>query len=193
VGAEIDEHGGSLFDTSNGAETVLVVGDPVIYRETLRGRLGIGNIERTGCQVAPGHGVVRAHCCQYAPACAAAVTRTSGSWRRTSALSGTRAAHTESRGGVPGVSPAFAPALVFDGESDMPHADFEREGVILVHSAQLLHERHHVRHRAAGQALHTDELSASGLGEAGNRARFNPVKSPMLILQLAADGPLFAE
>jgi hypothetical protein len=92
------------------------------------------------------------------------------------ALSGKRAAHTESRGGVSGVGPAFAPALVFDGGSDMPHAHFERERVILVHSAQLLHVCRHVRHRAAGQALHTDELSASGLGEAGNRARFNPVK-----------------
>jgi hypothetical protein len=32
----------------------------------------------------------------------------------------------------------------------MPHAHFECEGVIVVHSAQLFHERHHVRHRVAG-------------------------------------------
>jgi hypothetical protein len=37
------------------------------------------------------------------------------------------------RGGIPRVSPAFAPALVFNGGSDMPHAHLEREGVILVH------------------------------------------------------------
>src|SRR2546430_6684958 len=100
----------------------------------------------------------------------------------------------ESRGGVPGVSPAFAPALVFDGGSDMPHAHFECEWVIIVHSAQFLHDRHHVRHRAAGEAPHTDELSGSGLGKAGNRARFNPVKiTHAHSLQLAADGPVFAE
>jgi hypothetical protein len=76
----------------------------------------------------------------------------------------------------------------------MPHAHFEREGIILVHSAQLLHERNHVRHRTAGQALYTDELSASGLGEAGNRARFNPVKiTHAHPLQMAGDGPVFAE
>lgn len=37
-----------------------------------------------------------------------------------------RAAPAESRGGAPGVSPAFIPALVFDDRSDMPHAHFER-------------------------------------------------------------------
>jgi hypothetical protein len=39
------------------------------------------------------------------------------------------------RGGIPRVSPAFAPALVFNGGSDMPHAHLEREGVIVVHPA----------------------------------------------------------
>jgi hypothetical protein len=39
------------------------------------------------------------------------------------------------RGGIPRVSPAFAPALVFNGDSDMPHTHLEREGVILVHPA----------------------------------------------------------
>jgi len=47
---------------------------------------------------------------------------------------------------------------------------------------------------ATGQALYTDELSASGLGEAGNRARFNPVKiTHAHPLQMAGDGPVFAE
>jgi hypothetical protein len=100
---EIDEYSDSVFYASDRAETVLVVGDLVINREALRGRRGIGNGKRTGRQMAPGHGAVRAHCYQYA-------------------LSGTRAAHTESRGGVPGVSLAFAPALVFDGGSDTPYA-----------------------------------------------------------------------
>src|SRR6266516_40355 len=71
VGAEIDDHSGSLFDTSDRAETVLVVGDLVVYEEPLRRHRGIGNLERTGCQVAPGPGAVRAHCYQYAPAWAA--------------------------------------------------------------------------------------------------------------------------
>jgi uncharacterized protein len=105
-----------------------------------------------------------------------------------------RAGHTESRGGVPGVGPAFGPALVFDGGSDMPHAHFECEGVILVHSAQLFHERHHVRHRAAGQALHADELSALCLGEAGNRARFHSIKiTHAHPLRLADHGPVFTK
>ena len=71
MGAEIDDQGGSLFDTSDRAETVLVVGDLVIYREALGRWLGIGSVERTGCQVTPGRGAVRAHCHQYAPACSA--------------------------------------------------------------------------------------------------------------------------
>jgi hypothetical protein len=66
--AEIDEQGGSLFDTGDRAETVLVVGDLVIYREVLGRRLGVGRFERTGRQVTPGRGGVRAHCYQYAPA-----------------------------------------------------------------------------------------------------------------------------
>jgi hypothetical protein len=68
LGAEIDEHGGSVFDTGDRAEAVLIVGDLVIYREPLGRRLGLGNTERTGCQVAPGRGAVRTHCYQYAPA-----------------------------------------------------------------------------------------------------------------------------
>src|SRR5262249_3897990 len=70
-GAEIDEQGGSLFDTGDRAEAVLVVGDPVAYCEPLGGRLGIGSVERAGCQVTPGPGGVGAHCHQYAPACGA--------------------------------------------------------------------------------------------------------------------------
>jgi hypothetical protein len=65
------KHGDSVFHTSDRAETVLVVGDLVINREALRGRRGIGNVKRTGRQMAPGHGAVRAHCYQYVPAWAA--------------------------------------------------------------------------------------------------------------------------
>jgi hypothetical protein len=44
-----------------------------------------------------------------------------------------------------------------------------------------------------GRPLHTDELSGSGLGEAGDRARFNPVKiAHAHSLQLAGDGPVCA-
>src|SRR4029077_7473640 len=69
VGAEIDEQCGSLFDTGDRAETVLVVGDLVVYREALGRRLRFGSVERTGCQVTPGTGGVRAHCYKYAPVC----------------------------------------------------------------------------------------------------------------------------
>jgi hypothetical protein len=65
------KHSDSVFHTSDRAETVLVVGDLVINREALRGRRGIGNVKRTGRQMAPGHGAVRAHCYQYVPAWAA--------------------------------------------------------------------------------------------------------------------------
>src|SRR5205809_4248411 len=71
MGAEIDEHSDSVFHARDRAETVLVVGDLLINREALRGRRGIGNGKRTGRQMAPGHGAVRAHCYQYAPAWAA--------------------------------------------------------------------------------------------------------------------------
>ena len=69
MGTEIDDQRGSLFDTGDRAETVLVVGDLVVYREALGRRIRVGSFERTGCQVTPGTGGVRAHHYQYAPAC----------------------------------------------------------------------------------------------------------------------------
>src|SRR5215813_4753439 len=77
---------------------------------------------------------------------------------------------------VPRVSLALAPALVFYGGSDVPHAYLEREGVIVVHAAQPLHERRHVPHGAVGQGLNGHERAVADLGEAGNRARLHPGK-----------------
>src|SRR5215831_13231683 len=68
MGAEVDEQCDSLFDTGDCAETVLVVGDLVAYREALGRRPRVGSAERAGGQVAPATGRVRAHCHQYAPA-----------------------------------------------------------------------------------------------------------------------------
>ena len=67
MGAEVDEQGGSLFDTGDRAKTVLVVGDLVIYREALGSRLRIGRAERTGGQVTPGRGGVKG---SSSPVCA---------------------------------------------------------------------------------------------------------------------------
>ena len=46
MGAEVDEQGDALFDTGDCAETVLVVGDLVVYREALGRRLKVGGVER---------------------------------------------------------------------------------------------------------------------------------------------------
>jgi hypothetical protein len=89
------KHSDSVFHTSDRAETVIVVGDLVINREALRGRRGIGNVKRTGRQMAPGHGVVRAHCYQHVPAWAAGCKEPSrdsgrGGIRRSGAFVGSR-------------------------------------------------------------------------------------------------------
>src|SRR5215813_14881450 len=71
--------------------------------------------------------------------------------------------------GHPGVSMTFLAALVLDCGSDVPDAYLERQRVLPVHAAQLVHERDHVPHGTVRQALHAHELSAASLREARDR------------------------
>jgi hypothetical protein len=68
--------------------------------------------------------------------------------------------------GFPRVSSAFLPSLILDYGSDVAQAHLERQRVILVHSAQLVHEHGHVPDRVARQVRHAHGPVA-GLGEAG--------------------------
>src|SRR5215468_2046634 len=70
---------------------------------------------------------------------------------------------------IPGVSMTFLAALVLDCGSDVPDAYLERQRVLPVHAAQLVHERDHVPHGTVRQALHAHELSAASLREARDR------------------------
>src|SRR6266536_3716260 len=63
----------------------------------------------------------------------------------------------------------FPAALVLDCGSDVPYAHLERQRVTLVHAAQPVHERDHVRHGAVRQPLHAHEFPAASLREAGDR------------------------
>src|SRR5258706_1790599 len=66
VRAEVDDQGDSRFDTLYCAETVLVVSDHLIYGEGLGRRLGIAQVEGTGCEMALADGAGLAHYLQYA-------------------------------------------------------------------------------------------------------------------------------
>jgi len=81
------------------------------------------------------------------------------------------------RGGVfPRVSSAFLPALILDHGSDVAQAHLERQRVILVHSAELVHEHGHVPDRMARQVRHAHEPAGAGLGKAGDRTGLDSVK-----------------
>jgi len=58
----------------------------------------------------------------------------------------------------------------------VPYAHLERQRVLRVHAAQLVHERDHVLHGAVRQALHAHELPAASLREAGDRTCPDSVK-----------------
>ena len=58
-------------------------------------------------------------------------------------------------------------SLILDYGSDVAQAHLERQRVILVHSAQLVHEHGHVPDRMARQVRHAHGPAAPGLGEAG--------------------------
>jgi len=113
------KHSDSVFHTSDRAETVLVVGDLVINREALRGRRGIGNVKRTGRQMAPGHGAVGAHCYQYVPAWAAGCKEPPRDPGR-GAASGA-AAPLLAAGYGPAIRPAPRPRLVVEALGRRDH------------------------------------------------------------------------
>src|SRR5690348_8765292 len=77
---------------------------------------------------------------------------------------------------IPRVSMAFLAALVLYDGGDVPDAYFERQRVLLVHAAQLVHEHGHVLHGAVRQAPHAHELPAAGFRIAGDRAWPDPVE-----------------
>src|SRR5580704_4682911 len=77
---------------------------------------------------------------------------------------------------IPRVSMTLLAALVLDDRSDVPYADLERQRVLRVHAAQFAHERDHVLHGAAGQALDAHECPAASLREAGDRPGLDSVK-----------------
>src|SRR6266704_1820028 len=52
----------------------------------------------------------------------------------------------------------------------------ERQRILRVQAAQLVHERDHVRHGAVRQALHAHECPAASLREAGDRTCLDSVK-----------------
>jgi hypothetical protein len=93
---------------------------------------------------------------------------------------------------IPRVSVTLFAALVLDCGSDVPYAYFERQRVLLVHAAQLIHERGHVPHGVVRKALHAHELPVAGLREAGDHACLDSVKVSHALLRLLPSGTVSA-
>jgi hypothetical protein len=70
-------------------------------------------------------------------------------------------------GGPGRSSAAFLPALILDHGSDVAQAHLEHRGVILVHSAELVHEHGHVPDRMAWQVRHAYEPAGAGPAKPG--------------------------
>src|SRR4029077_9172436 len=70
----------------------------------------------------------------------------------------------------------FLAALVLDYGSDVPYAHFERQRVLLMHAAQIIHELGHVPHGAVRQGLNAHEVPVAGLREPGDSTWPAPVK-----------------
>ena len=101
-----------------------------------------------------------------------------------------------SRGAViPRVSVTLLAAPVLDCGSDVPYAHLERQRVLLVHAAQLVHERGHVPHGTVRQAPHAHEFPAASLREAGLAALVGASRRAGQldgVLRLAAPTPVAA-
>src|SRR5690242_1946235 len=93
---------------------------------------------------------------------------------------------------IPRVSVPLLAALVLDCGSDVPYAYLERQRVLLVHAAQLVHERGHVPHGVVRKALHAHELPAAGLREAGDHTCLDSVEVSHALLRLLPSGTVSA-
>src|SRR5689334_16097503 len=75
---------------------------------------------------------------------------------------------------IPRVSVPLLAALVLDCGSDVLYAHLERQRVLLVHAAELVHERGHVPQGVVRKALHAHELPAAGRQEPSPRRAGTP-------------------